>query len=45
MLLGIFFAVVLSFLGWTLYYSSHKRRELNRRIELELNRARAWEQD
>ncbi len=44
MLLGMFFTVVLAFLGWGLCCSSYKKRDLNSRIALELNRARAWDQ-
>jgi hypothetical protein len=45
MFLGIFLTATVSFLGWGVYCSSSKKRDLNQRIALELNRARVWDKD
>ena len=45
MLLGIFLSIAVSFLGWCVFSASSKRRDIDRRIALELNRARVWDKD
>ena len=44
MLLGISLSVAVSFLGWCMFCASAKRRDINRRIASELNRAGVWDE-
>ncbi len=44
MLLGISLSIAVSFLGWCVFSASSKRRDINRRIASELNRAGVWDE-